>query len=225
LLPPEFSPASFTPGNLAVLRVGDGVQTLANTGSFAVTVQEAVTPHLDKFAGDVTNVLGSTMFINHGLVGVGHISASALDSFGETFGSMSSMQVTGFATNGDGSYSGTLNVLPDRGYNLGAFYADFAARINQVGFTFRPYYGPTNIGGTTDLEKLNAQTNQFTFGAISGVRFTYFDPITGSNSFTTGLDPGYQFRHAVWQDDAVCEVLHRRAVAQFHHHQHLRGDQ
>ena len=25
---------------------------------------------------------------------------------------------------------------------------------------------------------------------MSGVKFTYFDPIAGSNSFTTGLDPG-----------------------------------
>ncbi len=89
--------------------------------------------------------------------------------------------------------TGTLNILPDRGYNIGNFYADYAARINQVGFKFTPYYGSTNIGGTTDLEKLNAQTNQFTFGPITGVRFTNYDPITGSNSFTTGLDPGTNY--------------------------------
>jgi hypothetical protein len=151
------------------------------------------TPHTSNIPGDVTNVLGSTTFINHGLVGVGHISASAVDPFGETFGSMSSLQITGWTANDDGSYSGTLNVLPDRGYNSGNFYADYAARINQVAFTFRPYYGSTNIGGVTDLEKLNAQTNQFSFGAITGVKFTYFDPIQGSNSFTTGLDPGSNY--------------------------------
>ena len=82
-----------------------------------------------------------------------------LGSFGETFGSCSSMQITDWATNADGTYSGTLNILPDRGYNIGNFYADYAARINQVGFTLNPYYGSPNIGGTTDLEKLNAQTN------------------------------------------------------------------
>src|SRR5262249_44867234 len=122
-----------------------------------------------------------------------HISASALDTFGESFGSVSSMQITGFSTNADGSYTGTLNILPDRGYNSGAFFADYAARVNQASFTFRPYYGATNIGGATDLEKLNAQTNQINFGPISGVRFTYFDPITGSNTFTTGLDPGTNY--------------------------------
>src|SRR5262244_2514760 len=116
----------------------------------AAALAQFTTPHVNTTAGDVTNVLGSTTFINHGLVGIGHISASALDSFGETFGSMSSLQITGWADNGDGSYTGTLNILPDRGYNLGNFYSDYAARINQVGFTFRPYYGSTNIGGTTD---------------------------------------------------------------------------
>ncbi len=184
------SGSTFPLGATAVNCSANDASGNTNTGTFTVTVIEAVTPHLDSTPGDVTNVLGATTFINHGLVGVGHISASTLDAFGESFGSMSGMQITGFTTNADGSYTGTLNVLPDRGYNSGSFYADFAARINQVGFTFRPYYGATNIGGVTDLEKLDAQTNQFIFGPISGVRLTYFDPVTGSNSFTTGLDPG-----------------------------------
>jgi 3',5'-cyclic AMP phosphodiesterase CpdA len=162
------------------------------TAPLAVQAQ-FTTPHLSNIPGDVTNVLDATTFINHGLVGIGHISASALDSFGETFGSASSLQVTGFTNNGDGTYNGTLNVLPDRGYNSGNFYSHYRARINQVGFKFTPYSGTTNIGGTTDLDKLNAQTNQFTFGSIGGVLFTYFDPITGSNSYTTGLDPGTNY--------------------------------
>lgn len=148
------------------------------------------TPNVINVPGDVTNVLGATRFINHGLVAVGHISASTIDPFGESFGSCSSMQITGWTNNGDGTYSGTLNILPDRGYNSGNFYADYAARINSTAFTLKPYYGSTNIGGTTDLEKLNAQTNQLSFGPLSGVRFTYDDPINGAGSFTTGLDPG-----------------------------------
>ncbi len=151
------------------------------------------TPHLSSIPGAVTNKLGSTTFVNHGLVGIGHISASALDTFGESFGSCSSMQITGWATNGDGTYSGTLNILPDRGYNSGNFYADYAARINQVNFTLNPYYGSTNIGGATDLEKLYAQTNQLAFGPITGVKFTYDDPNTGPGAFTTGLDPGTSY--------------------------------
>jgi hypothetical protein len=137
-----------------------------------LALAQFTTPNVTNIPGDVTNTLGPTTFINHGLVGVGHISASALDGFGETLGSVSSMQITGWTNNGNGSYSGTLNILPDRGYNSGNFYADYAARINQAGFTFTPYSGFTNIGGTTDLEKLNAQTNQLAFGAIRGVKFT-----------------------------------------------------
>jgi hypothetical protein len=151
------------------------------------------TPHINFTPGDVTNTLGYTTFVNHGLVGVGHISASALDSFGESFGSASSLVVSGWTNNGDGTYNGTLNVLPDRGYNSGNFYADYAARINQASFKFTPYTNLVNIGGATDLEKLNAQTNQLAFGPIGGVKFTYFDPYTGSNSFTTGLDPGTNY--------------------------------
>src|SRR6478609_7647403 len=158
-----------------------------------VGLAQFTAPNVANTTAPVTNTLGAITFINHGLVGVGHLSASSLDSFGETFGSMSGLQITGWAANGDGSFNGTLNVLPDRGYNSGSFYSDYAARINQVGFTFRPYYGSTNIGGTTDLEKLNAQTNQFTFGAITGVKFTYFDAIRGSNYVTTGLDPGTNY--------------------------------
>ncbi len=159
----------------------------------AAAVAQFTTPNLLNIPGDVTNTLGATVFINHGLVGVAHLSASQLDSVGESFGSCSSMQITGWTKNEDGSYNGTFNILPDRGYNIGNFYSDYAARINQVGFTFKPYYESTNIGGTTDLEKLQAQ-NQFTITTpITGVRFTYDDPITHTTSFTTGLDPATNY--------------------------------
>src|SRR5882724_11021628 len=76
-------------------------------GSLSAQAQFS-TPHLSNIPGDVTNKLGSTTFINHGLVGIGHISASALDTFGESFGSCSSMQITSWTNNGDGTYGGTL---------------------------------------------------------------------------------------------------------------------
>ncbi len=72
------------------------------------THAQFTTPHLSNIAGDVTNKLGSTTFINHGLVGIGHISASTLDPFGESFGSCSSMQITGWTNNGNGIYNGTF---------------------------------------------------------------------------------------------------------------------
>src|SRR5262249_11246328 len=123
------SGSTFPPGVTTVSCKAFDSSGNTNMGTFSVSVQGALSPHLDSVAGEVRHVLASTMFINHGLVGVGPISASALDTFGETFGSVSGMQITGFTTNADGSYAGTLNVLPDRGYNSGAFFADFAARI------------------------------------------------------------------------------------------------
>src|SRR5262249_44716122 len=137
--------------------------------------------------------LGPTVFINHGLVGVGRISASAMDSFGETLGSMSGMQITNWTSLGNGSYSGTLNFIPDRGYNSGNFYSDYAPRIQIANFVFIPHPDQSPIGGTDDASRIAAQNQvQFTL-PVSGVRFTYDDPSTGESSFTTGLDPGTSF--------------------------------
>lgn len=147
------------------------------------------TPNYINTPGAVTSLLGGTTLVNQGLVGVGRFSASSLDSFGETFGSVSGLQITGWANNGNGSYSGTFNILPDRGYNNGAFYSDYAARIQQVGFSFTPYTGNANIGGATIADKIAAQ-NQIAFTTpVSGVKFTYDDPNTGTTRFTTGIDP------------------------------------
>jgi hypothetical protein len=150
-------------------------------------------PNVITTPGAVTTTLGDTVFTNHGMVGVGRISASQIDPFGESFGSVSGLQITNWVRNPDGTYAGTLNILPDRGFNSGAYFADYAARIQQVNFAFTPYTGTANIGGTTIAERIAAQ-NQMAFTSnISGVKFTYFDPIQGRTSFTTGLDPGVGF--------------------------------
>jgi hypothetical protein len=147
-------------------------------------------PHVISTPGDVTTTLGPSVVVNHGLVGIGRIPASLVDSFGESFGSVSSLQITGWTNLGNGSYGGIFNILPDRGYNSGNFFADYAARIQQVSFLFTPYGKSTNIGGSTVAEKIAAQ-NQIVFtSGISGVKFTYLDPTSGTLSVTTGLDPG-----------------------------------
>ncbi len=150
------------------------------------------TPHTIATPGDVSATLGGTTFVNHGLVGVGRISASAFDSFGETFGSVSGLQITNWKRNG-ASYSGTFNILPDRGYNnnnAGGFFSDYAARIQQVQFSFTPYTGSSNIGGADIASRIAAQTQISFTSAISGVKFTYTDPNTGAGAVTSGLDPG-----------------------------------
>jgi hypothetical protein len=73
-----------------------------------VTLAQFTAPHTTTTDGDVAGTLGATVFVNHGLVGVGRISASQLDGFGESFGSASGMQVTNWARNPDGSYRGTI---------------------------------------------------------------------------------------------------------------------
>lgn len=133
--------------------------------------------------------LGDTRFVNHGLVGVGRLSASALDGLGHTLGSVSGLQITEWTRSGAGRYSGRFHILPDRGFNAGAFYAGYAARINTVAFTFMPHEDGRAIGGATDLEQLAAQ-RQITFHLpVRTTRFQYDDPVRHVRSFTTGLDP------------------------------------
>jgi hypothetical protein len=155
----------------------------------AALLAQYTTPNVTTTAGDEANTLGSTVLINHGLVGVGRISASATDGLGESLGSISGMQITGWTPNGDGSFAGVMNILPDRGYNAGAFYSDYAARIQRISFTFRPYTGTTGIGGATDLDKLLAQRQIVFTLPVTTLPFTYLDPTTGVSA-TTGFDPG-----------------------------------
>lgn len=145
-------------------------------------------PHVVSSPGRTT--LGETTFVNHGLVGVGRLSASLVDPFGDTLGSVSGLQITDWRRDRAGRYSGTFHILPDRGYNAGAFYADYAARINQLGFTFTPHDGATAIGGTTEAEKLRMQRQIVFTTPVTGTRLRYDDPGTHTTLFTTGLDPG-----------------------------------
>ena len=141
----------------------------------------------------MTTTLGSTLFVNHGLVGVGRISASSKDAFGETFGSVSGLQIDELDPERERHLLGTFDILPDRGYNAGAFFSDYAARINLVDFAFKPHPGAGAIGGSTIAKKIKAQKQIKLTSPIRGVRFTYDDPLAGVARLTTGLDPGGSF--------------------------------
>ncbi|MCW1912130.1 esterase-like activity of phytase family protein [Luteolibacter sp. GHJ8] len=119
--------------------------------------------------------LGGVRVINEGLVGAGRISGENVDSFGETQGAASGLFVTDWAWNGT-QFSGKFQVLPDRGYNSGSIFSNYAARLHQVDFTFTPYYGSTPV----------AQT-QIAASYASSTKFTYLDGSTPK--FTTGLNP------------------------------------
>ncbi len=130
-----------------------------------------------------STTIGGLTFTNEGLVGVGRIAAGTTDAWGETLGSVSGLQVTGWTNNGGGAYSGTFNILPDRGYN-GATFSNYAARIQSVDFTFTPYTGSATSG---------VAQNQFalTYNPTNSIKFTYdSDPGVGvSLRTTTGLVP------------------------------------
>jgi 2',3'-cyclic-nucleotide 2'-phosphodiesterase (5'-nucleotidase family)/uncharacterized protein YjiK len=113
---------------------------------------------------------------NHGMVGAGRLSGDSYDSFGETMGAASGLSITGWSYNsGTGQFSGVFNVLPDRGYNSGAIFSNYAARVHQTPFTFTPHYGVGTVA-----------QNQIVPSYGSTTKFTYLDGVT--TKFTTGLN-------------------------------------
>ncbi len=127
------------------------------------------TPNLDPTPVGATKSVsfaGAT-YLNKGLVGVGNFPASAVDGLGDTLGSFSSFKVdpATWRKHADGSYSGTLYTLPDRGYNR-ASLIDYAARVQTFDLVFRPDYTTQVVGqtqltltfkGTTKLTDFNGQ--------------------------------------------------------------------
>ncbi len=185
------APAKSAPMSAITTRHILSISIAALLGCSVSSRAQFTTPNVITAAGDTQTVLGGTLFINHGLQGVGRISASALDSFGETFGSASGLQITDWTGSGN-LFSGTFNILPDRGYNnnnAGGFFSDYAARIQQVSFRFTPYTGATNIGGVDIASQIAAQNQISITSAINGVKFTYLDPTSNTLLNTSGLDP------------------------------------
>ncbi|MEO5917855.1 MAG: SdiA-regulated domain-containing protein [Luteolibacter sp.] len=117
--------------------------------------------------------LGGVRVVNEGLVGVGRLSGESLDKFGETQGASSGLVINGWAYNA-GQFSGTFNVLPDRGHGDGT--SNYAARLHKVDFTFAPYYGAGPVA-----------QNQVSMTYMDSTKFTYQDGPTVK--FTTGLNP------------------------------------
>lgn len=131
-----------------------------------------------------TATLNGTTFTNQGLQGVGRLSASLRDKFGETFGSMSAMQIDlhTWRRNADGSYAGTLYALPDRGYNV-ASTTNYIPRYNVLSLTFNPYTG-TAAAPQNQIGLKLVDTIQFVDNA--GTPFSGLDPAT------TGKNPTYR---------------------------------
>ncbi|MDH4408261.1 MAG: esterase-like activity of phytase family protein, partial [Verrucomicrobiales bacterium] len=180
---------------------GSVTPSLATGGTFAESnyqityaAGDVTILHAPAFTSSDINVLSSntgiwnpagvtvngTQFVNLGLQGVGRVPANSIDPVtGESIGSVSDMQISGWKKNPDGSFAGTFHFLPDRGYNSGTIYSNYAARLNDFTFTFTPYTGaaPTLLQNQIAL----------TFGGSR--RFTYdHDGDSGTPAiYSTGL--------------------------------------
>jgi opacity protein-like surface antigen len=130
---------------------------------------------------------GST-FVNQGLVGVARVPSDARDQFGDTlggFGSAMAMDLNRWRKSRDGSYSGTLFMVPDRGWNTQGT-VDYRGRVHRFDVTLRPFTGAST-----------AAQNQLTMnyrGSIllheaANLRGRGLGPTNKEGTPTAGLDP------------------------------------
>ena len=135
------------------------------------------TPHTTPAAGAS---LGGVRVVNHGLVGAGRLSRESLDSFGETMGASSGHYINDWGYDCS-RFNGTFNVLPDRGFNSGTIFSNYAARLHKLDFTFEPYYGLAPVA-QGQIVPTYGSTTKFTYQDGATVKFT-----TGFNPTGTGM--------------------------------------
>ncbi|KAG6909298.1 hypothetical protein DXG01_001242 [Tephrocybe rancida] len=116
---------------------------------------------------------------HQGLVAFGLIPANARDSTGDSLGGIGSgidIKSGTWAKTAFGTFTGTLVVTPDRGFNVEGT-VDYQARQHEIDFVLSPYYG------TSKLSFANAQKT---------LALTYKNTVLRSernNVKTSGLDP------------------------------------
>lgn len=115
--------------------------------------------------------------VSHGLVGVGRLPANLRDKLGETFGSGSSMafDLSSWRRQGD-SYTGTLYLLPDRGYNVDGT-TDYSNRLNVLGIDFTPAKEGADATGQNQVRATLQDTIPLT--EQNGTPLTGLDPVGG----------------------------------------------
>lgn len=114
-------------------------------------------------------------FVNKGLVGVARISSTALDEFGETLGGIGSsmaMDLKKWKKREDGTYTGELYMMPDRGWNTQGT-VDYRGRLQHFDIKLDPFSG----AGPTGQDQL----------AVRYRNSIVLNPSSGQP--TTGLDP------------------------------------
>ena len=145
-------------------------------------------PNVSTVEGPVTVEFGGVKLVNHGLVGAGRLSASLHDFHGDTLGSFSAMAITGWRRLADGTYTGRLTTLPDRGPNgVGTIVgtSDYANRLHRFDFTFAPHAG--TAVAAPDQVVLTPAGGQLLKDA-KGQTFTGLDPSEPKAAGRTSLD-------------------------------------
>jgi hypothetical protein len=146
-------------------------------------------------------------FINKGLVGVARVPSNAMDEFGETlggFGSGMAMDLKSWHRNRDGSFAGTLYMLPDRGWNTEGT-TDFRGRLHCFQVTLDPLYS----GSTTSQNQLQLNYKGSTlFHRWGGVVTTGLDPdaVQPANLAFPDLPIASSNSHISVDDEAVVDV-------------------
>ncbi|KAJ7225069.1 esterase-like activity of phytase-domain-containing protein [Mycena haematopus] len=156
---------------LTILRLSTAVRLpeLPRTASAVQTVPPAT----------VSVSLGGVTYVNQGLVAFGRIPSNFTESTGDTLGGIGSaiaIKPDTWRGLNNGSFTGTLVVQPDRGYNV-ISTIDYEARRHEIDFVLTPYYGTAN---------LTFVTAQQTFA------LTYKNTVLEverKNTKTSGLDP------------------------------------
>ena len=133
---------------------------------------------------DTSVTVQGVTLVNKGRVAIGRIPANQRDKFGETFGSGSGMSIDikNWSRNADGTYKGSLWLLPDRGYNV-AGTTDYRARLNTIDIKLTP----VAPGATPPAGKEQ-----------SGVEAKLADTLLlrdNKGTETTGLDPANGVRN------------------------------
>ena len=171
---------------------------LALAGTVAAQSQTYTIKHWSEVAGDTSVTLNGETFVNHGLVGVGRLGAATRDFKNDTLGSFSGMalDLASWRRLADGTYTGALLTLPDRGPNsVGPFVGttDYANRVHRHRLVFTPADGLLKIrpmGGFL----LKDQTGQSFTGKDPGANVLtrggvrYPSPLTGEGAGRISLD-------------------------------------
>ena len=149
--------------------------------------RQVVTPNTTTVDGPITVTVGGNTFTNQGLVGVGRLDANTRDFAGETLGSFSGMalDLKNWRRNADGTYSGIIYTLPDRGPNdVGPFVGttNYRNRVHTSAISFNPYTGTTALPQTpaSQNQLTIAPTGGFFLTDTTGANFTGRDAVGGS---------------------------------------------